>query len=327
MRQAGKIRVGWILIGDERYGSARIQGLNVHKYLCANGVESSIIKSPAVASPKLGLSVVRKFALAVGGFDIFIFQKVFDAEAIKFARLLRLLGKKTVFVLCDWIETEMSGVVDVVVTPSTFLAKKLHERYGVTAVVIDDAIEDPPEVERNSRRNRESGASSAVWVGSKDNWATLQRPLSAMARSSLFKSVELVSVSDHAEATLPWSLATAHSAIANSDFALLPTGTSDWAMSKSSNRLSMYLAHGIPVIAEPIPAYRELAALSGGVLWVDRDADWADKIALMCDPDFRATLAAGVESRVRAARGISSIGPMWLKCLERLSGKTNSRQS
>jgi hypothetical protein len=178
--------------------------------------------------------------------------------------------------------------------------------------VIDDAIEVPRDFRSFSSIQLRP---RAVWVGSKDNWVTIARLKDLIRHSDLEGKIEIVTISDHPEATLPWSEQSVLSECRNSDFALLPTDCTPRAKAKSSNRLAMFLAMGLPVLAESIPSYQDLARQAGGVAFVDGNSEWIDKLGKMCDPKYRIHLIGDAATRVRTLLDMSIIGERWIDVL------------
>lgn len=313
-----KLRVGWIMVGDENFGSARIQGFNVHRHLLAQDVSSIVLKAPSIADHHLNFGVRDYFRVSVGRYDIVVFQKVFDTAAIRLAKWLRWLGCRTVFILCDYYRTDMVNAVDQVIVTSDFLARFIHDEYGIEPVVIDDAIEVPHGacvVPTNNRHPR------AIWVGSRDNWGTIERLQVLIDRSGLGNAVEVFTVSDHPDALVPWSKERALAECLRADFAILPTEDSQWAMAKSTNRLSMFLALGLPVLAQPIPSYLDLAVQTGGVVFASSDEEWIDGLHEMCDPTYRSRVIGNAAKKVRDLLDMSIIGERWMNALRDVSGK------
>ncbi len=317
MRRRRAKRAGWILIGDERYGSARIQGYNIHKYLIDHAVDSVILRAPEIADHRLRLSWQVRLRMLASRFDTMVFQKVFDADAIHLARLLRLAGVRTVFVLCDLYETKMITAVDRVIVTSSYLRDFVEKKYGIEVALIDDAIElGATGARRALNGGKQSGRNStALWVGSKDNWEALSKLKISMGSVLAQHRINVVAVSDHCDADVPWSLSAVAEQCAVSDFAIIPTKSDPWALAKSSNRLSMYLSQSLPVIASPIPSYCELGAKVGGVRFAESADDWASAFGDFVDSDFREKLIEGVAYKVRQLLDLQSIGPLWRQAL------------
>ena len=313
MLRARRLRVGWILVGDENFGSSRLHGYNIHEYLRDRGFHSDILKAPKISTYELNYCYRDYLRTLLWRYDFIIFQKVFDNKAIRFATLLRKLGVKTVFVLCDLIQTEMISVVDRVIVTSKVLADYVYDQYKVKAIIIDDALETPAIF---TRVTRDSNITTGVWVGSKDNWSAIARILKLVDFYDLGKMVDIVTVSDHEESKVKWSLENVKTCCSRADFGLIPIDDNPRAMAKSSNRLSMLLSLGLPVLAEKIPSYVDLASQTGGVVFVENDRDWCVELKKMSDPEYRKNITGDAMMKVREYLDMKVIGEQWLRALD-----------
>jgi len=225
------------------------------------------------------------------------------------------MGVKTVFLLCDLVETPMIHAVDHVIVTSQALATWVYKQFGVMAEVIDDAIEIP---ENFRAEGSVAGLPTGVWVGSRDNWGGISRIASVIKSCGLDKIMKIVTISDHEEATVAWSQQNVLEYCRYADFSLLPVDDTLRASVKSSNRLSMFLSMGLPVLAERTSAYEELAARTGGVVFASSDEEWCHAIENILEPHCRAALVGDAASKVRQILDISVIGEHWLYCLSTL---------
>jgi hypothetical protein len=135
------LKVGWILLGDTNVGSSRIHGINIHNFLLKNGFDSVICQTNTTMVPYLTLSDKEQSRLLSTGFDILIFQKVFDENAINLAQRAKRKEIKSIFLVSDKIETDMVRAVDQLVVTSEFLQDHYKVNYGIDSVLIEDAIE------------------------------------------------------------------------------------------------------------------------------------------------------------------------------------------
>lgn len=89
---------------------------------------------------------------------------------------------------------------------------------------------------------------------------------------------------------LDWSLDSVFDRVLDADVAVIPCELQyEWSLAKSGNRLLMFMALGMPVIASPLPAYRELMREAGGEDWMiaHTRADWRKAQARWRDEDVR----------------------------------------
>ena len=95
------------------------------------------------------------------------------------------------------------------------------------------------------------------------------------------------------------------------DIGLLPLERSAFAAAKSPIKGLQYMASGIPTVATPLAATRELFGDSGGALFAEDVEDWERAIgALIARPEERQTRGAAArrffEAHHSQQRGVES---------------------
>jgi len=285
-----KIKVGWILLGDETTGSSRIHAINIHKNLPRDKFNSILIKSHSPSETKLNLSIKKQIYILLMRFDILVFQKVYDLDAQRIAKFASFFGVKTVFLQSDLIETNMTTCVDHVVVCSDYLKNSLKLRYPnspANYTVIDDAIEISSQ---HTKKHLPKSKLNLVWVGHSDNWHTL-----AVVEDALKKindtSIHLTTISNHENATYSWNINTVHELILKNDIAVIPSTNNDWSKSKSSNRLTLFMSAGLPVIAWPIPSYSDIIEKSKTGFLAEGVDEWCAAILTLKDHKTRASIS------------------------------------
>lgn len=309
-----KIKVGWLLLGDINTGSSRIHGINIHNYLLTKGVDSIICQTSSGMNRHLVLSDQEQERLLTSGINILVFQKVFDEKAVAFSKAARTRGIRTIFLLSDKHETEMVNVVDQLVVTSEFLKNYFDSNFGTHAAVIEDAIEVPAAL---FKEHRDKDSLQLVWVGHSDNWNTLE-----IARNVLAKRADgifaLKTISNHPDADVPWELATVYGEILAADIAIIPAFDDNWGKSKSNNRLTMFMAMGMPVIASCIPSYRTIIRNGTNGFLVDSEAQWLESLEVLRDQQARSRIGSRARRGVTAAYSIDMIGRQWISLFKRL---------
>ncbi len=314
-------KVGWILLGDESVGSSRIHGINIHGYLEKNHIRSIILQANSVMATRLTLPLWKQLTVVFAGFDILIFQKVFDSKAIRFARLARKFGVKTVFLQSDMIETEMVNKVDVLVVTSDYLKRYYDSSYGTDAILIEDAVE----VNDNLAKQEygDDRKIELIWVGHKDNWETLNVIYKALERLN-DTSFCLKRISNHPEADVQWKLETVFHEVCQGDIGIVPCLNSEWAKAKSNNRLTMFMALGLPVVASDIPSYRKIVKHGqNGFLVRDID-DWVESFCILRDAKKREEIGRQGREDVWQKYSLDIIGRQWTSLINRLT-RTGSK--
>lgn len=213
-------KIGWILLGDKNVASSRIHGLNLHNYFLKNGIKSDILQSSAKMCPRLTIPAWKRLLILISGYDVIIFQKVYDEKAIRFAKMAKLMGVKTIFLQSDAIDTEMIKIVDHVIVTSEYLAQYYKNKYDSKNIaVIEDAIETDM---RAMKEHVDKRPLEVVWVGDEQNWCALE-----VVNKTLEKigsgEFNLKRISNHKDADAKWDLETIFDKITSADIAVIPS--------------------------------------------------------------------------------------------------------
>ncbi len=276
-----------------------------------------------------------------GAYDVVVFQKAYAKADLGLATRLAAGGTRVVFDLCDNhfynpegrpdLEErvgrlqEMIDRADVVSVSTPEMAKLIDSK---PAIVVDDALELPSCSARGRRRadtaRRRRGPVGLVWQGQ----AGTRTP-----RSGMYSLSALVPVLDRLDATLPLQLtvignseAAFRSALAGARFAvryvpwrassfaarfaahdvcLIPSDLNPFTVCKSNNRPVLSLMLGVPVVADRIPSYDDLADFI-------RFADWAANIgAYVADPGLAARHVADGQRHIRATYTPERVVAQW----------------
>lgn len=303
------INVGWLLLGDINTGSSRIHGINIHNYLISKNIGSRIVQSSKIMTSALTLSIWEQIHAIFSGIDILIFQKVFDNKAIRLANLAKFIGIKTVLIQCDLHETEMANTVDYVVVTSNYLKKHYDNLYGISSIVVEDAIEIDL---TKSKQHEVKEDLKLVWVGNKDHWGTLD-----IVRDVLLNinddAFSIYTISDHPDADVKWDLSTVTDEILKGDIAIIPTHNTPWYQSKSSNRLTMFMGLGLPVIASNIPSYSELITNNYNGYIATSSSEWKKYLLALKNHDLRTKIGRAAKQDVISKYSMDVIGEKWIE--------------
>ena len=313
------LRVGWLLVGNERVASARIQGLSMHRELRQRGVRSEILSMPSSFDTRLRWKAPRRWFEALGHRrDVLIFQKVESSRAVRYARLARRVGTRIVFLQADARDSAMYRVAHRVVVSSAELARLLGPRTPVGITVIEDAIDHPRDVVAQTT-DRRSGL-TVLWIGARANFLSLDRIRPVLERPE-FRDLRLVTVSDHPDADVQWSTEAARREIVTADLAVIPCLDSPVAQAKSNNRLTMLMGAGLAVIASPIPSYRAVIEPGRNGFLAESTEDWASALRALRDPDARRTMGEAARRSAWTRFAPEVIAGRWESLLEELVGR------
>lgn len=164
------------------------------------------------------------------------------------------------------------------------------------------------------------------WIGSPSTapyLEALSRPLAALGREG---RVRLVVIGGKAPTIagveiieLPWSEETEVDLINGFDVGVMPLPDSDWSRGKCAFKLIQYMACGVPVIASPVGANRDVVTPECGVL-ADDDTGWLEAFRSLRDaPQLRTRLGDHGRARVVAEYSLAGNLPGFAAALAALS--------
>jgi glycosyltransferase involved in cell wall biosynthesis len=325
-----KIKIGFVLLSNRKdpIPSTRISVLNMLPYIEKSGYEPHILFEPDHGNEEPNLTGVVDRAITLG-IDIVYFQKVRGRSAVETARQLSDRGIKTIYGVCDLVETEMAEVTDATVVVTDYLKSLYDARLQKKMFVVHDGIENPEihvgqyREHSGSRRNplravlvtshelseiptieRAPKFISVNIIGdykcypylyaakriywkflSRPNWIDKLRYLRGLVQRDFVKT--------------NWDIATVHQNMADCDIGIIPVdmtfdplpqlNISRWQV-KSENRLTLNMAMGLPVIASPVPSYKDIIVQGeNGYLATTRD-EWLACFEALRDPQRRSAI-------------------------------------
>lgn len=305
--------VAWILSGSREKASSRLQGFVINDWFCSNGVKSEIIASDFNSIK--GLFSMRFVLTALRVFFSRATHIVFEAPEwlmCVLAMLARQWGKTVIAVRCDAIPGEYDNIFDSTILPTSGLSTEL-------GVVHSHIIEDVVEVADGLFKSDYRGGNplKVVWVGHQ-GYAEF---ITQFVNDVLLEpgvvgnfDFELISVGDFA--TKQWSEATVMEDILSCDIAILPIPPGKWFKNKSSNRLAMMFALGMPVVATCIPSYMELAVDGKNMLEATTARQFALQLARFQSASLRQQFGLAARDSIGDRFTISSIGGKWLDAIK-----------
>lgn len=303
------MHVDWILSGDRVKASSRLQGFAIHEWLRRQGHDSTIICINAadilVAPSRPFFDVAR--SLAASDAETVVFEGP-EWVMVQLAQLCSCWGKKVIGVRCDFLRGLYDQFFDAMIVPTAGLADALEIKH---AIVIEDMVEVPVDAFKADYRTH--GKARVGWIGHQ-GYEPFVVPFVEDLRRCLDKQVDFELISAGGFATKQWSEATIVQDVLAWDIAILPIPQRDWFANKSTNRLAMMMALGMPIIASPIASYRQLGEHEKTVLFADLNS-FADAIRQLLDEGRRAAL--GIAARLAVAGRFSpdAIASQWLEAI------------
>jgi len=179
--------------------------------------------------------------------------------------------------------------VDRVVAGNEYLAD-LFRRHGAVTTVLPTVV-DPGHYQIKSHAATEHP--TLVWIGSKSTLRYLSQfaPMLAEAVRRV-PGLRLITIADVPlpdppipTEHVPWSVQTESAALCRGDIGIAPTPEDRWTLGKCGFKIVQYMAAGLPVIASPVGANREIVRPNEtGFLpksptqWIETIAELAGKI-------------------------------------------------
>ena len=315
--------VTWLLHSNRNGASARLQGYLIHDYLKSKGFNSQILLKPPTTTTIPWREGILETVASIVNTRIVVFQKLDnELRAAKLISHLRRRGIVTIFVECDYRpDNHIPEMCDCVVVPSKFLFD-FYSSQGLRCVQIPDPIENiisHDAILENHQQRRSTQSIRLVWVGQSSNWSTIEPLRRCLEGYEYRKQFELFTISSHPEADIQWDLQTVAQNVAIGDVGVIPTSTYPGAEAKSANRLLLFMALGVPVIAGDIPAYREIIDDGVNGFIADSCEKWQFALDKLRDPDVRLEIAVNAFNNVVPQFTLDHIAQYWIELFSEIT--------
>ncbi|MGH8019348.1 MAG: methyltransferase domain-containing protein [Opitutaceae bacterium] len=315
-----RAEIHWFLWASRATASARLQGHYIHEHLSRAGVSSHLVLTPPVMltdTPWHWEKNSQMIRLVRDGIAVFV--KLRGAGTEQLMKNLREAGAWVVYVDCDLEPRHRTGfAADVVVCPTPALAAHYREGGAADVRVIPDVVDYWIQPEALRSRNVEKRKLTAGWVGSAGNWPALES-VRAILSEPEFADFSLLTISDHPGADIVWRLEEMPANLARMDLAIIPTAGDASAKAKSNNRLTLFMAAGVPVIAGRIPAYEAIVREGVNGFHAGTDDEFRTALRKLRDPAARSKIAvqAYADAQNRFSREV--VGNQWRALFDELA--------
>jgi hypothetical protein len=136
---------------------------------------------------------------------------------------------------------------------------------------------------------------------------------------------QLITISNWPDADYPWS-DRAYELISQADAVVVPSfANDDWALSKSANRVLQSMALGVPVLASPIPSYKETIVNGINGFLCENENDWIENLVCLTDETRRRQMSQTAYEYVSQRFSLAEIGPIWIDTLEKMGFTAHAR--
>jgi glycosyltransferase involved in cell wall biosynthesis len=278
-------KIGYIMLGDtdKVLASTRITILNTLDLIRQNGYDPMILDKSSFYDPFRNLNGVVEEAVSqgFGDGDIVYIQSMRSESAIDSVNKFRGLGIKTVFGVCNFIDTTMAGLCDATVVPSQRLKGCYPEYLHDKIHVVHDGIEFSNIYKTNY--GVECNPCSVFLTGKRYDYIpglfipedmnlTVIGPYGhnnaqsfRVPRGHGGKTGVETPKGFNSFRKIVWSLE-AYKRLSEFDIGVLPIDLNEPmprpdqapTTTRSSNKLTQMMSVGLPVIAGPLPAYYDI---------------------------------------------------------------------
>ncbi|MBI3218233.1 MAG: hypothetical protein HYZ44_01850 [Bacteroidetes bacterium] len=271
----GKNKILWFLWANPIFtASARLQGLAIHHQLKKIGYASGIAYIPTSFERTIPFSksIEKTLPQLLNSGDIVILQKCKDNNNLALIQLFKRMRVTVILIDCDLpIAEDVSRLVDRIICSSDLL-RAAYYKVNPQSIFIEDA----PERFEERTLLPEKKKLTCVWFGDSTGhrWEDVQK-LKDIFKDSRLSRWELVTISNHDEATIAWQPDYLTTISMMADVVALPVFNQDEInAAKSANRLLQSMALSIPTICSPIFSYRAVAETERGVIVCETEEDW-----------------------------------------------------
>lgn len=321
--------VTWFISGHRGRASSRLQGYLIHEHLLKIGYPSELFLAPPfnVKDVPWALENLQAVADSVQTSNV-VFQKLYGERTEHLISLLRAKGIKTIFVECDYYPDRKTPYhCDVIMVTSEFLYEEFSKN-GAECALISDPIEEIISYEAMIKRfdeKRNGEGVKLVWIGHRQNWQTL-KPIRDLLTKPEFNDYQLITISSHEDADFQWQLNTVGDLITQGDIGIVPAGSDIRYQAKSNNRLTLFMALGLPVIADCIPSYEKIVKNGqNGFLCQSRE-DWQFALDYLRNPIHRFDMARNAYKNSVPPFKLERVVKLWLAEFESTEVNESSRQ-
>lgn len=296
-----KPKIAWLLRNfDPTEPSQRIRRLNVHVALQERGVDSTLMTDYTVPPPEY---TIGKLADR----NILVFSSFGPLERTLMEQA-RAKGMKVIFDLNEAI-LDIQEVRDTIKMADAVIccSKKLLEMakpHAKLLMTVEDAAE-PTEKEYNYFLPV-NDKPTALYIGMGGNSFLANEYLKSTLDKAGYK---LVVCSEWDNADVKWSLDTWEDTMLSAHVILCPQRV-DVQPAKSNIKAAQAMSMGIPVIASPLPAYKEMIKNGNNGYLCDTLEDWSN--ALIALKDVKKRIQVGMNGKETAeSYSLSAIAQKW----------------
>lgn len=330
-------KVGFVLLSHSKnpIPSTRISVLNMFPYLKQVNYEPVISFEPnnATETPEV-IGLAKK--MLQQGIKIAYFQKVHGQSVLNEIKELTELGIKVIYGVCDLVDNEMAEVADATIVVTQYLKTLYDPKFQHKIHVVHDGIECPDFHKSDTASSNTNRTLQAVLVTSSEllDIPIIGRPpkfleitvvgryppapslmfkiqnaywkvISKKSPRNIHELIKMILFYDFKKKN--WDINSVYSIMEKADIGIIPVDMcqdliphqdiSYWQI-KSENRLTMKMAIGLPVIASPVPSYKEVIVHGENGFLASSREEWLEYLEILRDPKIRLKIGQNARKSV-----------------------------
>jgi glycosyltransferase involved in cell wall biosynthesis/tetratricopeptide (TPR) repeat protein len=303
------INVAWLVPAEGQFDPAlRIRRLNVSQKLSDQGCSSKVIK-------RYNEKNKHEVRNDIGDANIVVFTQ-FSKYDLELMSLLKESGKKIVFDICEALfgfpfQAECFDEADLITCCSTKLEQMANDNGFNKTFVIKDAIEEryPKIPVSYTHKDRPK----AVFMGGGGN---------SFLATEVFKPAldkagyDLVLITEWDNADIKWDINTWPDDFCGCDVAICPQRV-ELQPAKSNVKITTAMGLGMPVIASPLQAYKEIINSDQNGYICETLEEWENALVALRDPDKRKKIGEAGKSSVEGY-SLDNIAKQWSNMFKKL---------
>ena len=319
-----KTNIAWILGGNRKTASSRLQGYLIHEEFVRIGVRSTLI-SDSFINCKSSLS--RQFLEAAikifhGKYTHVIFE---GPEWISMQLAILIRSKKIVCICvrCDMYPFEYDRYFDLTILPTETLRNELAIQ---RAIVIPDMVEVPIDRYKKNYSQVATDRVRVAWLGHQSYGPFIFDFIERLQLNSTIRSSFIFdTISVGPRFTRQWSEESIIDDVLACDLVMIPIPEGDWYKSKSANRLTMMFALGMPCVATSIYSYRSVGIQDENVIFATSLDEFSTSLIKLVDPYVRERLGKNARQSLSKEFLPNVVAEQWLNAIQSSETQHNVR--
>jgi len=211
--------------------------------------------------------------------------------------------------------------VDLVVAGNKYLAE-IFSKHGAKSVVLPSVVDT---VRYPTKIHADTAAPKLVWIGSKSTLPYLRKIMPVMGDAA--KTVPGLGLVIIADVTIsdapvpvtfvPWSEEIETTALIQGDIGIAPTPEDRWTLGKCGLKIVQYMASGLPVIASPVGANKDIVLARQTGLLPENPQQWLAAITQLCgDVELRRRWGVAGRQRAEESYSLARAADFWATLLK-----------